>query len=155
MRCRNCRFNLVCHMGRLGLGSRGGAQGAVHLCPICERLIYSPSDDEDKSIYVFTCELRPVTPAIKREWKQLKSEIANDERVTTSVAAIMVKDSGPGLPASRAGDGRNLRVAECLACTHMLGRIPGVIWHDLDDDDCLRKERQEHAFALKGSKRTR
>lgn len=152
MKCKDCRFSFPCLMGRLGAGDKGGPQGTVQLCPRCGRLIYSPSYDEDKSIYVFYCELRKLSPEILREWVQLKKQAAGVGH--TTVAALMVKDPGPGLVASRLQDGRDLRVAECLACCHMLGNVPGVIWHDLDDDDCLRKERKPHAFGLKGGRRT-
>jgi len=152
MRCRDCRFTLLCYMGRLGAAPKGEPQGTTQLCPLCGKFIYSPSYDEDPSTYVFLCEQRPVTPAIKKEWDQLKARIANDERNRTAVATIMVRDPGPGLPRSRAGEGRDLRVAECLACCHQLGMAPGIIWHDLDEDDCLRMERQPHAFGLRNKK---
>lgn len=155
MKCEDCRFTLVCHMGRLGRGPKDGPQGSTQLCPKCGKFIYMPSSDDDRSTYVFFCELRPLTREITREWNKLKARIANDERVTTSVAAIMVKDPGPGLPRTRAGDGRDLRVAECLACCHQLSNAPGIIWHDLDEDDMLRKERMPHAFGLRAPRRRR
>jgi hypothetical protein len=147
MKCSDCRFTLLCHMGRLGAGPKDGPQGSTQLCPKCGKFIYMPSHDEDPSTYVFFCELRPLTREIKREWAQLKARAAEVNH--TTIAAIMVKDPGPGLPKSRAGDGRDLRIAECLACCHQLSMAPGVIWHDLDEDDLLRKERQPHAFALR------
>jgi len=144
MRCRDCRFSLVCLAGRLGYGQ--GEPGSVSLCPTCRRLIVTLAADveeEARTIFAFTCERRTVTPAIIRRWNQQKDEarMAHSDRVMS----FLIPDPGPGLRVAQ----DRLIISECVLCSHFMSRLPGVAFRDLDEEAALRDESAEHAFKLR------
>lgn len=146
MKCADCRFSLLCYMGRLGAGTKEEIQGDVLLCPKCGKLVYTPSASE-RSVYTFFCEQRPVSPAIKKKWAKLMARLRDSKRA--GIATFLVYDPGPGL----IQHGGKLRVAECLSCCQQLSLAPGIVWHDLDEDDCTKAEQQPHAFGLRYGKK--
>lgn len=67
MKCTVCPFTLICYGGFLRAMS---SRHVIYLCPTCEKLIYFYRPRTGPYIlYRFSCELRPVTNAIKERWK--------------------------------------------------------------------------------------
>ncbi len=144
MKCVQCPFHMVCHMGRLGAGP-DGHRGTTQLCPRCGKFIYVPGgtpgdrnpsrmDFDRWTIFAFDCELRTLSRDIKRAWAELRGQNEYSFGAVT-LATLMVEDPGPGLPPVRHGDSdpRTLRVAECLLCSRFMGRVPHLRWVDLDE----------------------
>lgn len=180
MKCSRCPFHLLCHMGRLGAEAvedgQSQGRGDVSLCPTCGRLVYSPAGKRDMNIYTFFCEQRPLSRDMIQQWLALRKGVKRDlddmMRVIPTmptekekaellkrhydtahiVSAFMTHDPGPGLPAWRGGDGRDLRVAECLNCCDRLNMLSGlgVRWVDLDKMEQVKDEGKRNVFGLRG-----
>jgi len=133
----------------------------VSLCPKCEKLEVlgereQVGDDEDEvifEVYRLNCELRPITPLIRRQWanvrkpyvpgarrkKPFQHAIDNDRMI---VDALSLKDPGPGLHHNC-----YLTVKVCLLCDRapLLNRMH-VRYIDLDDEEEFEKSRLALTF---------
>lgn len=156
-------------------------RGDVSLCPTCGRLVYSPAGKRDMNIYTFFCEQRPLSRDMIQQWLALRRQATRDTDAVVNalrasrisegdairelkrqqgmshiVSAFMTHDPGPGVWASRAriaeGEGRHLRVAECLNCCDKLNMLSGLgaRWVDLDEMERVKDEGKRSVFGLRG-----
>jgi hypothetical protein len=103
MKCVDCQFNLLCHAGRLDSWSKE-KMSIVQLCPVCNRL----SVGFDKTLYLFSCELRTFTDEHLAMFKRMR-----DAGDTTMASAAQMRDPGPGLIGK-------LSLGCCVACLDAL-----------------------------------